>query len=110
MFFQKAEKVSVSYQFSPLFYLYINRFEQLFEFVFHKNHHGMDDFLKFTDSGITGYLIKFSMKSKFTDRGIFIVLKSDSQPDNLLQFNNIFRSYILEKITANSQFQSNPET
>ena len=70
----------------------------------------MDDLLKFTDSGITGYLIKASMKSKFTDRGIFIVLKSDSQPDNLLQFNNIFRSYILEKITANSQFQSNPET
>ena len=70
----------------------------------------MDDLLKFTDSGITGYLIKFSMKSKFTDRGIFIVLKSDSLPDNLLQFNNIFRSYILEKITANSQFQSSPET
>ena len=63
----------------------------------------MNNLLKLTDSGIAGYFIKFSMKSKFTDRGIFIILKSDTQSDNLFQFNNIFRSYILKEITANSQ-------
>ena len=63
----------------------------------------MNNLLKLTDSGIAGYFIKFSMKSKFTDRGIFIILKSDTQSDNLFQFNNILRSYILKEITANSQ-------
>ena len=67
MFFQKAEKVSVSYQSPRSFISILIGSSNSLNLSFTKTSR-MDDFLKFTDSSITGYLIKFSMKSKFTDR------------------------------------------
>jgi len=73
------QKVGMSDQIAVFLHFDIDRLKKPFEFILYKYHHRMNDLLKFPDSLISGNLIKFSMKSKFTYRRILIIFKHNTQ-------------------------------